>query len=99
LLTTEWNGRRVIELGRPVSPDEIAEAIGEVLGREVKALALPRATWADAIEHMGIPKGSTWAYEEMLDGVNSGWIDFGVEGTEKRPGTTTAKDVYAQAKA
>jgi uncharacterized protein YbjT (DUF2867 family) len=99
LLTTEWNGRRVIELGRPVSPDEIAEAIGEVLGREVKALALPRETWADAIEHMGIPKGSTWAYEEMLDGVNSGWIDFGVEGTEKRPGTTTAKDVYAQAKA
>jgi uncharacterized protein YbjT (DUF2867 family) len=26
------------------------------------------------IEHMGLPKGSTWEYEEMLEGVNSGWI-------------------------
>jgi uncharacterized protein YbjT (DUF2867 family) len=98
LLTTEWSGRRVIELGTPVSPDEIAAAIGEVLGREVKALALPREAWAGAMEHMGLPKGSTWAYEEMIEGVNSGWIDFGVEGTEKRPGTTTAREVYAQAK-
>jgi uncharacterized protein YbjT (DUF2867 family) len=98
LLTTEWSGRRVIELGTPVSPDEIAEAIGAVLGREVKALALPREAWAGAMEHMGLPKGSTWAYEEMIEGVNSGWIDFGVEGTEKLPGTTTAREVYEEAK-
>ena len=98
LLTTEWRGQRVIELGTPVSPDEIAEAIGEVLGREVKAQALPREAWAGALEQMGLPKGSTWAYEEMIEGVNSGWIDFGAEGTERRPGTTKAKDVFAQAK-
>jgi uncharacterized protein YbjT (DUF2867 family) len=98
LLTTEWSGRRVIELGRPVSPDEIAEAVGEVLGREVKALAIPREAWAGAMEQMGLPKGSTWAYEEMIEGLNSGWIDFGVDGTEKRPGTTSARDVFAQAK-
>jgi uncharacterized protein YbjT (DUF2867 family) len=97
LLTTEWSGRRVIELGRPVSPDEIADAIGEVLGREVKAQAIPRKAWAGAMEQMGLPKGSTWAYEEMMEGVNSGWIDFGVEGTEKRPGTTTPREVYARA--
>jgi uncharacterized protein YbjT (DUF2867 family) len=98
LLTTEWSGQRVIELGTRVSPDEIAEAIGEVLGREVKAQGLPREAWAGALEHMGLPKGSTWAYEEMLEGVNSGWIDFGVDGTEKRPGTTKARDVFAQLK-
>ena len=98
LLTTEWSGHRVIELGTRVSPDEIAEAIGEVLGREVKAQGLPREAWAGALEHMGLPKGSTWAYEEMLEGVNSGWIDFGVDGTEKRPGTTKARDVFAQLK-
>jgi uncharacterized protein YbjT (DUF2867 family) len=97
LLTTEWSGRRVIELGRPVSPDEIAEAVGEVLGREVKALAIPREAWAGAMEQMGLPKGSTWAYEEMMEGVNAGWIDFGVPGTEKRPGTTSARDVYTRA--
>jgi uncharacterized protein YbjT (DUF2867 family) len=98
LLTTEWSGQRVIELGTKVSPDEIAEAIGEVLGREVKAQALPREAWAGAMEQMGLPKGSTWAYEEMMEGVNSGWIDFGVDGTEKRPGTTTAREVFALAK-
>jgi uncharacterized protein YbjT (DUF2867 family) len=98
LLTTEWSGQRVIELGTPVSPDEIAVAIGEVLGREVRAQALPRHAWAGTMELMGLPKGSTWAYEEMMEGVNSGWIDFGVDGTEKRPGTTRARDVFAQAK-
>jgi uncharacterized protein YbjT (DUF2867 family) len=98
LLTTEWSGQRVIELGTPVSADEIAAAIGEVLGREVRAQALPREAWAGAMEQMGLPKGSTWAYEEMMEGVNSGWIDFGVDGTEKRPGTTRARDVFAQAK-
>lgn len=97
LLTTDWSGRRVIELGTPISPDEIAAAIGQVLGREVKAQPVPREAWAGAIEHMGLPKGSTWAYEEMLEGVNSGWIDFGTEGTEKRPGTTAAREVFAQA--
>ncbi len=98
LLTTDWNGQRVLELGTPVSMDEIAQAIGEVLGREVKAQPVPREAWAGALEYMGLPKGSTWAYEEMLEGVNSGWIDFGVEGTEKRAGTITAKDVFARAK-
>jgi len=98
LLITEWSGRRVIELGRPVSPDEIAGAMGEVLGCKVKAEVIPRAAWAETMEHFGLPKGSTWAYEEMMDGVNSGWIDFGVEGTEKLPGTTTAKEVYAHTK-
>lgn len=98
LLTTEWNGRRVIELGSQVSPDEIASALGEVLGRDVKAQAVPREAWAGALEHMGLPKGSTWAYEEMIEGVNSGWIGSGVEGTESRQGTTSAKDVFAKAK-
>jgi len=34
----------------------------------------------------------------MLDSVNSGWIAFGVEGTEKVAGTTTAKQVFSLAK-
>jgi uncharacterized protein YbjT (DUF2867 family) len=97
LLTSEWTGQRVIELGTRVSPDEIAVAIGEVLDREVKAVALPREAWAATMEQMGLPEGSTWAYEEMMEGVNSGWIDFGVEGTEKLPGATSARDVFAEA--
>ncbi len=97
LLTTEWTGKRFIELGSMISSDELAAELGTVLGRDVKAQAIPREAWSGALQHMGLPAGSTWAYEEMIDGVNSGWIGFGIEGTEAVTGTTSAKDVYAAA--
>jgi uncharacterized protein YbjT (DUF2867 family) len=95
LLTSEWAGRRVIELGSMLSSDELAAELGEVLGREVKAQAVPREAWGAALEGMGLPKGSTWGYEEMIEGVNSGWIGFGVEGTERVEGKTRAREVFA----
>lgn len=98
LLTTDWTGRRIIELGSAVSPDDLASQLGEVLGRDVKAQAVPRDAWPAALEGMGLPKGQTWAYEEMLEGVNSGWINFGISGAERIEGTTTAKQVFAAAK-
>lgn len=97
LLTSEWSGKRVIELGSMVSPDELAGQLGEVLHREVKAQAVPRQAWSDALQQMGLPKDGTWAYEEMIDGINSGWIAFGAENTERVEGTTSAKEVYAAA--
>ena len=97
LLTQRWEGKRIVELGSPVSPDEMAKAMGEVLGREVTAQAIPREQWAATFEGFGMPPGSTWAYEEMLEGVNSGWIDFGVAGTERVAGTTTSAEVFAAA--
>jgi len=97
LLTTEWAGKRIIELGSMVSADDLAAALGKALGRDVKAQAIPRQAWAGALEQMGMPAGSTWAFEEMVDGVNSGWIGLGVEGTERIEGTTNAKDVFAAA--
>ena len=69
LLTTQWQGKRVIELGSMVSSDELASQLGEVIGREVKAQAVPRAAWTSALEHMGLPEGSTWAYEEMIESI------------------------------
>ena len=97
LLTTSWTGKRVIELGSLLSPDELARQLGEVLGREVKAQVVPRAAWAEALEHMGLPKGQTWGYEEMIEGVNSGLIAFGVQNTEHVEGTTSAKEVFSAA--
>ena len=99
LLTTEWTGKRIIELGSMVSSDELAAQLGEVLGREVKAQSVPREAWSGALEHMGTPKEFTWAYEEMIDGVNSGWINFGVAGTEAVRGVTSAREVFAAAQA
>ena len=92
-----WSGRRVVELGSMVSPDEVAEQLGEVLNVDVKAFAVPRAGWAEAFEQFGIPKGHTGPAEEMFEAVNAGWMDLGVEGTEFVAGTTTAHDVFAAA--
>ncbi len=98
LLTTNWTGKRVIELGSLLSPDELARQLGEVLGREVKAQVVPRAAWADALQQMGLPKGETWGYEEMIEGINSGLIAFGEKNTEHVEGTTSAKEVFSAAR-
>jgi uncharacterized protein YbjT (DUF2867 family) len=92
-----WSGHRVIELGSMVSADEVAEQLGEVLKRDVKAFAVPRAGWAEAFEQFGVPKGHTGPAEEMFDGVNAGWMDLGITGTEHVAGKTSARDVFAAA--
>ena len=98
LLTgSAWSGHRVIELGSMVSADEVAGQLGEVLKLEVKAFAIPRAGWAGAFEQTGILKGHTRAAEDMFEAVNSGWMDLGVKGTEHVAGTTSARDVFAEA--
>lgn len=97
LLTSDWTGKRIIELASMVSADDLAVAIGQALGRDVKAQPIPRQAWAGALQQMGMPAGSTWAFEEMVDGVNSGWIGLGVEGTERVEGTTSAREVFAAA--
>lgn len=70
-----------------------------MLGREVKAQAIPREAWAETMQHMGLPEGESSAYEEMLEGIHSGWINFGVASTERVEGTTSAEQVFAVARA
>jgi uncharacterized protein YbjT (DUF2867 family) len=97
LTEAAWSGHRVIELGSMVSADEVAEQLGAVLEREVKAFSVPRAGWAAALEQFGVPKGHTGPAEEMFEGVNAGWMDLGIAGTEHVAGTTSARDVFAAA--
>ena len=92
-----WSGPRIVELGSMVSADEVAAQLGEVLNRDVKAFAVPRAGWAEAFEQFGVPRGHTGPAEEMFEAVNAGWMDLGVEGTEQVAGTTSARDVFAAA--
>ena len=92
-----WSGARVIELGTMVSAAEVAAALGEVLGRDVAAQPLPRDAWAPALERIGFPRGRTWGFEEIYDGVNAHWIGFGIPGAERVEGTTTAREVFAAA--
>jgi uncharacterized protein YbjT (DUF2867 family) len=93
-----WSGHRVIELGSMVSADEVAAQLGEVMQRDVKALAVPRAGWPAAFEQFGIPKGQTGPAEAMFEAINAGWMDLGVKGTEQVAGTTSAREVFAGAR-
>src|ERR1700735_34589 len=93
-----WSGQRVIELGSMVSADEVAAQLGDVMQREVKAFAVPRAEWPAAFEQFGIPKGQTGPAEAMLEAVNAGWMDLGVAGTEHVASTTLPRDVFAAAR-
>ena len=93
-LTADWSGRRIIELGTSYTVDQIAAAIGRVVGRSVTAQPIPRDRWSATFESFGMPPGTTGAYEEMIEAFNSGWIPFGVPGTEPVPATLTAEQAF-----
>src|SRR6202041_1654440 len=90
-----WLGHRAVELGSMITADEVAEQLGDVMQREVKAFAVPRVEWPAAFEQFGIPKGQTGPAEAMFEAVNAGWMDLGVTGTEHIAGTTLPRDVFA----
>ena len=98
LIGPAWSGRRIVELGSMVSADDVAAQLGDVMQRDVKAFAVPRADWPAAFEQFGIPKGQTGPAEAMFEAVNAGWMDLGVKDTEHVAGTTSARDVFAAAR-
>jgi uncharacterized protein YbjT (DUF2867 family) len=92
LLLENWRGTRAVELEstKRVSPLDLARALGRALGRDVRAEVVPRETWEQTFRD-----GGTECPEpriEMIDGFNSGWIDF--EGTPRK-GRLEIDDVVA----
>lgn len=77
-LLQTWPGRRVIELEGPrrYSPLDMAQALSAVLERDIDAVAVARAHWATRFEREGMPADRTGPRIAMLEGFNSGWIDF-----------------------
>lgn len=72
-------GKEIKELaGFWTSPEETAEAVGKVLGREVKAVAVPEDQWADILKNHNSPKNAA-SVAEMFAGINSGHIKFETE--------------------
>ncbi len=97
LLIKGWSGKKVIELGSRISPDDLAHALCKVLDRPVKARAIPRHQWTATLKALGMPPGAAALFEEMEDGMNSGWIDFGVPDTEPVSATVTPAQFFEQA--
>jgi NAD(P)H dehydrogenase (quinone) len=92
-LLEAWEGRRILEIEGPrrCSPEAIATLLGEALGRSVVARVVSRAAWAANFE----AQGTSWPEPrmEMLDGFNSGWIDFEGGGAEHRIGRVQFEEV------
>ena len=98
VMLQEWTGARRIEVAGPeqYSPNDIARALSTPLGRTVEAVAVPREKWTTFFIGQGMPEGRTELRAEMVDGFNSGWIHFGVPGTEHVKGTTSLTSVIAK---
>jgi NAD(P)H dehydrogenase (quinone) len=98
VLRQEWKGNRYIEVAGPeqYSPNDIAGALSSALKRSVEAVAVAREKWTEFFLGQGMPEGRTEARAEMVDGFNSGWIHFGVPGTEHVTGTTSLTTVIAK---
>jgi NAD(P)H dehydrogenase (quinone) len=94
-LLESWTGKRFIEVAGPMrySPREVAAAFAQVLDRYVEAVPVPRSEWVKTFVAQGTPADRTAYRVDMLDAFNSGWIDFGVSGTEHRQGSVPLEDV------
>jgi uncharacterized protein YbjT (DUF2867 family) len=98
VLRQEWTGTRYIEVAGPEqsSPNDIARALTTAFGRTIEAVAVPREKWTEFFVGQGMPEGRTDPRAEMVDGFNSGWIHFGVPGTEHIAGTTSLTSVISK---
>ncbi|RZF29416.1 NAD-dependent epimerase/dehydratase family protein [Paraburkholderia sp. UYCP14C] len=95
-LTQSWQGRRVIEIEGPrrYTQREIAALLADLLGRPVEARTVPREQWEARFQ----AQGTEWPAPriEMLDGFNSGWIDFEDGAHERVVGTTSYRTVLEE---
>jgi NAD(P)H dehydrogenase (quinone) len=97
-LQQDWTGNRYLELEGPrrYSELDVAETFSRLLNRPVAAKPVPRESWSALFEGLGGPPHRTAPRVEMLDGFNSGWIDFEGKGTEQVRGTRTLEEVLSQ---
>ncbi len=93
LLRQNWQGRRVVELegARRVSPNDLAAAFAQLLGRDVRAEVVPHDTWDTLFRAQGM-KHPTLRIQ-MLDGFNEGWITFEASQAETMKGTIAVETV------
>jgi uncharacterized protein YbjT (DUF2867 family) len=93
LLLDEWTGVRIVELEGPrrISPNDIAAAFTDVLGKPVHAQAVPRDSWEALFVSQGMQHPMPRI--RMLDGFNEGWIDFEGRREDVVKGATPLIDV------
>jgi NAD(P)H dehydrogenase (quinone) len=96
LIQQDWTGQRIIELEGParVSPNDLASAFTQALGKQVQAMPVPRDTWEALFLSQGMKHPAPRM--RMLDGFNEGWIEFQDKGRQALKGTTDMATVIAE---
>jgi uncharacterized protein YbjT (DUF2867 family) len=96
LLTENWIGKRVVELEGPtrVSPNDIAASFAKLLGKPVRAQAVPHDTWAGLFKSQGVSNPEPRI--QMLDGFNQGWICFESDQSKTLKGTVPLEQVLGE---
>jgi NAD(P)H dehydrogenase (quinone) len=87
LLQENWEGQRVIELegAQRVSPNSLANAFAKALAQPVRAQAVARDRWESIFRAQGMKNPTPRM--QMIDGFNTGWIDFPNLGANARKGS------------
>lgn len=87
LMQEEWSGMRIVELEGPtrVSPNDLAAAFAQALGRDVHAEAIAREQWEALFRAQG--SANPEPRIRMLDGFNEGWIEFADAGANALKGS------------
>jgi NAD(P)H dehydrogenase (quinone) len=95
-LQQEWQGNRYLEIEGPsrYSPLDAAVAFSQLLNRPVRAVSIMREEWAPVFEEQGTAPDRTAPRLEMLDGFNSGWIEFERQNTEHFQGTRHLEETF-----
>jgi NAD(P)H dehydrogenase (quinone) len=93
-LQQEWQGLRHLEIEGPhrYSPMDAASVFSRLFQRPVSAVSIPRQQWASVFQEQGTPSDRTAPRIEMLDGFNSGWIEFEQQNAEPFKGIRTLED-------
>jgi NAD(P)H dehydrogenase (quinone) len=93
-LQQEWQGLRRLEVEGPhrYSPIDAASVFSRLFQRPVSAVSIPRQQWASVFQEQGTPLDRTAPRIEMLDGFNSGWIEFEQQNAEPFKGIRTLED-------
>jgi NAD(P)H dehydrogenase (quinone) len=95
VLQQDWNGKRILELEGPqrYSTLDAAATFSRLLKRLVVAKTVPHDEWAAVFESQGMPADRTAPRIEMVDGFNSGWIEFERKATEHFRGKRALEEV------
>jgi uncharacterized protein YbjT (DUF2867 family) len=96
----QWSGRRVVELEGPrrYSPRDLASALSVVAQRPVHPRAVPRDQWEPAFQAQGAPATAAALRAEMLEGFNTGHVEFG-GGSEHVRGRVSLEEAVAKLRA